>query len=235
MTGTTPNPAAYTGPKTRDHVLFFKKIFADPTAVPPIAASPSRIRFAGYDSAPWFDYVYTEQLDIQNIEFDIKPNVWDFHTFHRMGFFFMCQRSPTPILPIDNGDGTYTYDSSNGTISGYVMSIGDINHNSLTANAVVNFELYYVTNMDIDAYNGYITSTLPGAATTGQTNFTTPLNNTVYFVTPNSYTAVSSTLLNTYCGYAAPTSWGTASRAMLALMPANPVSGTENVTRMGRI
>jgi uncharacterized repeat protein (TIGR01451 family) len=173
---------------TRDHALFFPK--TDTT--------PSIVRFAGYYGPAWFDYVYTEQLDIQSMEFDIIPSQWALHTLHRTGFFFKCKRTPTPVNPVDSGGGSYTYDSSNGTISGYMLSIGDIQNTALYQSGIItgNFEMYYVQGMNIDAWNNYITSQMA----TGWNTQTYPNGSIAAVTTSASYSTVNTTLMNsTYC------------------------------------
>ncbi|MCL2299863.1 MAG: hypothetical protein FWC27_06925 [Firmicutes bacterium] len=178
----------------------------------PVVKTPSIVRFGGYNAPAWFDYVYTEQLDIESLEFDIVPQLWDFHTMKRTGFMFLCRRNVKPKLPADkNGDGvieynanyssssaanftTYVndseYDASNGTISGYMFNVVALrensngnDHDTFTGpqSGRINFELYYVQDMNIDAFNAYLKSLMPGATTyfgqvsansttTGQTN-----------------------------------------------------------------
>ena len=158
----TVNGTAYAGlpaplGKTKDHVLFFSRNIgvnpSNPTAPPyQDPAKPYSIkdivRFAGYEAAPWFDYIYTEDYKITNMEFDIAPSSWIFHTLHRTGFFFKCK------------------EDASGRLTGYVFSIGDTAHNaagttsgSFYATGNYNFEMYYVENMDANAFNGFILST----------------------------------------------------------------------------
>ena len=197
-----------TGPKTRDHVLFFPRVMDMTNPWNPTVVSPSVIRFGGYNYPCWFDYVYTEQLQIETIEFDIKPQVWDFHTMHRTGFFFKCKRTPTPLAPVDkNGNGVHDYDAntkansdydtSNAEITGYVFSIGDTAHSNLTAATNVNFELYYVQNMNIDRATAWMEGDTPLRLTTGQTNFTNGAQSGVSSTT--AYTNQATTYINTYC------------------------------------
>jgi len=127
--GTKTVPA---GVATPDHVLFFP---ADHEAAPP---KPSKLLFAGYWSAPHFDCVFTEDYDLAEIDFDFQPAMWDTHTFRRTGFFIKSVKNP------------------DGTITGYMISIGsngtgiDNGYNPYT------YDLYYVENMDIELYNQQI-------------------------------------------------------------------------------
>ena len=226
-----PVPAGntVTGSKTRDHTLFFPRVLDMTDPLNPIVDKPSIIRFGGYNCPPWFDYVYTEQLDIEIIEFDINPQVWDFHTLKRVGFMFLCRRNDAagnplpPVMPTDkNGNGVMDYnanygtsasttitdynnyvssseyDPSNGKISGYVFSFGDIALTTMSGPTSINnnFELYYVQNMDIDAYNAYMRSVTPARLATtasgGQHNYNQPANNGI--ATSTTYTTVASNL-----------------------------------------
>ena len=223
--GAIPNtPEALIGTKTRDHVLFFPREMDMTDPIHPVVKTPSIIRFGGYNSPPWFDYIYTEQLDIASLEFDIVPRLWDFHTMKRTGFMFLCRRNvppnelnpgtpKPPAAPVEkngeegfqyNADYTFSsvadfnnyvanseYDASNGTISGYMFNIVALREdsNSVTDHNTfhgpqsgrINFELYYVQNMNIDAYNAYLKKYTQGSpqyagqvtansTTTGQTN-----------------------------------------------------------------
>lgn len=142
--GTFPNgtSAYYNGTATPDHIVINE----------PSGGDGAGVGFFGYNSAPFFDMVYTQQHEIHGIEFDLVPTSWNFHCFKRTGFFVKSTLNP------------------NGTITGFAIVIGHsaptIRENSPALEYPDGFyyDLFYVENMDVEAYNNYIISQMGNPA-----------------------------------------------------------------------
>ncbi|MDR3314404.1 MAG: DUF11 domain-containing protein [Oscillospiraceae bacterium] len=119
-----------------------------------IVLDGDQARFFGYSSTPYFDYMFTNNASTQPIglEFDMEPGKWNFHCFKRTGLFVKS-----------------TIDAQ-GRISGYMLSIGSNAIGTVAQNSAVilntdgtvqqpdlSFALFKVENMNIDAYNKFIT------------------------------------------------------------------------------
>ncbi|MCL2301131.1 MAG: DUF11 domain-containing protein [Firmicutes bacterium] len=188
------NPTA-TPQATLDHVLFFPP---DATAVPPRVA---RVGFYGYYAPCWFDYVYTEDYNIYDMNFDIFPSQWNFHCLKRIGFFFKCKKNPVT-----------------GALTGYMFSIGG-NKGAVaaaagTANGLVEntdaadqcvVSLFYVDNIDIDNYNNAVYNAVTNTFKPLPTTFGNP---NITMAQTNSYTINANNILNNQCrginGFAIP-------------------------------
>ena len=130
----------YNGTATPDHIVL----------------AGDEARFYGYSSTPYFDYLYSENYEPVGMEFDLTRDNWNFHCFKRTGIFLKSAFTP------------YSPGSPDGTISGYVLSIGSNRVGSVAQNSAyvmngsltqpdLTYALFKVDNMDIDAYNKFIT------------------------------------------------------------------------------
>ncbi|MDR2647468.1 MAG: DUF11 domain-containing protein, partial [Oscillospiraceae bacterium] len=143
---TSGTSAHYNGTATPDHIVF----------------DDDEMRFFGYASTPYFDWVFSESYAVNSVEFDFYPGQWNFHCFKRTGFFVRAKR---------NGDGT---------ISGYLFSVGSTISSTPAQNSSfrqiddtpletgriydmstevegdLSYDLFYVENMDINAYNAFV-------------------------------------------------------------------------------
>ncbi|MDR2525465.1 MAG: DUF11 domain-containing protein [Oscillospiraceae bacterium] len=119
-----------------------------------IVLAGDQARFFGYASTPYFDYLFSQNNAIGNpigMEFDMEPGKWNFHCFKRTGIFLKSERH------------------ADGTISGYLLSIGSNSVGTVAQNSAnildasgnviqpdLSYAIFKVDHMNINAYNDFI-------------------------------------------------------------------------------
>ncbi|MDR1464097.1 MAG: DUF11 domain-containing protein [Oscillospiraceae bacterium] len=139
-----------------------------PAAPNHIKLTNTKMEFFGYFSAPYFDAMVSNDK-VTELDFKMNYEQWNQHCFKRTGFFINSRVDPVTHL-----------------VTGYMVSIGYTNpyveqNASQGYGTALTFDLFYVEDMDIQAFNDFITSwDDPFDLSTATGTYTDPDTGTIY-------------------------------------------------------